>query len=86
MKILGTNLCIECQKAEKQLQQAGIEYEYTDFTDSIEVLKEFIRFRDTHKEFDTAKANGKIGVPCFVFEDGEIIFHVEDAIQKLKHS
>lgn len=85
MKILGTNLCIECQKAEKKLQQAGIEYEYTDFTDSIEALKEFIRFRDTHKVFDTVKINGKIGIPCFVFEDGEIIFNVEEAIKMLKH-
>ena len=86
MKILGTNLCSECQNAKIELQLAGIKYEYTNFTDSIEALKEFIRFRDTHKEFDTAKINGKIGVPGFVFEDGEIVFNVEDAIQKLKHS
>ena len=55
MKILGTNLCSECQNAKIELQLAGIKYEYTNFTDSIEALKEFIRFRDTHKEFDTAK-------------------------------
>ncbi len=39
MKILGTNLCIECRNAEERLKQSGLEYQYTDFTDSIDTLK-----------------------------------------------
>lgn len=84
MKILGTDLCIECRKATDRLQQLGIKYEYTDFTDSIAALKEFIEFRDTRKEFDSAKAEGKIGIPCFLFDDGEISFNLEDTIARSK--
>ncbi len=86
MKILGTNLCIECRRAVERLQQLGMKYEYTDFTDSIEELKEFIKFRDAHKEFDFARAEGKIGIPCFLFENGEFTFDLEDAIAKLRQS
>lgn len=82
MKILGTKLCIECDKAEARLQELGIEYEYIDFTESIMLLKDFTKFRDIHKEFDWARGTGKIGIPCFVFENDEIIFDLEEAIQK----
>ena len=45
-------------------------------------LKEFIKFRDIHNEFDWARGTGKIGIPCFVFENDEITFDLEEAIQK----
>ncbi|MCI8561558.1 MAG: glutaredoxin [Dorea sp.] len=86
MKILGTNLCIECRNAEERLKQSGLEYQYTDFTDSIDTLKEFIRFRDARKEFERAKADGKIGIPCFLFEDGTFTFDLEEAVARLKQS
>ena len=41
MKMLGTNLCIKCENAEKQLKEAGIQFDYVDFTNSIMYLKEF---------------------------------------------
>ena len=82
MKLLGTKLCIECDKAEARLQELGIEYEYIDFTESIMLLKEFIKFRDTHNEFDWARVTGKIGIPCFVFQNNEITFDLEEAIHR----
>lgn len=82
MKIYGTNLCIECVKAEARLQELGIEYEYINFTDSIYLLKEFTKFRDDHTEFDHIKGTGKIGIPCFIFENDEIIFDLEEAIKR----
>lgn len=84
MKIYGTHLCSECDKAEIKLKELGIEYEYINFTDSIFLLKEFTKFRDTHKEFEHIKGTGKIGIPCFVFENDEIIFNLEKAIEKAK--
>ena len=31
------------------------------------------RLRDTHKEFDAARRDGRIGIPCFVRDDGTVI-------------
>ena len=39
--------------------------------------KEFIRLRDTSPAFGTIKADGSIGIPCFVSEDGRISFDTE---------
>ena len=46
------------------------------------LLKEFIKFRDTHNEFDWARGTGKIGIPCFVFQNNEITFDLEEAIHR----
>lgn len=81
MKMLGTNLCIECEKAEKRLKEAGIPFDYVDFTNSIMDLKEFVTFRDTHSEFDSVRGTGKVGIPCFVFDDGTITFDLNEAIK-----
>ena len=86
MKMLGTDLCTDCREAKETLDQKGIAYEYTDFTESIEVLKEFLRFRDSHKEFGPAKEEGNIGIPCFVFEDGSMTFDLEEAVRKSKQA
>ncbi|MGN8863007.1 glutaredoxin [Dorea longicatena] len=82
MKVLGTKLCIKCDEAIARLQELGIEYEYVDFTESIMLLKDFMKFRDIHKEFDWTRGTGTIGIPCFVFENGEITFDLEEAIKK----
>lgn len=81
MKMLGTNLCIECEKAEKHLKEAGIPFDYVDFTNSIMDLKEFVTFRDTHSEFNSVRGTGKVGIPCFVFDDGTITFDINKAIE-----
>ena len=60
MKMLGTNLCPICVDAEAKLKEHGIDIQYSDFANSIVSLKEFIHFRDTHSEFETAKKNSKI--------------------------
>lgn len=82
MKILGTKLCIKCDEAITRLKELDIEYEYVDFTESIMQLKEFMKFRDIHKEFDWTRGTGTIGIPCFVFENDEITFDLEEAIKK----
>lgn len=81
MKMLGTNLCIKCENAEKQLKEAGIQFDYVDFTNSIMDLKEFVTFRDTHSEFNSVRGTGKVGIPCFVFDDGTITFDLHKAIE-----
>lgn len=81
MKMLGTNLCPICVDAEAKLKEHGIDIQYSDFANSIVSLKEFIHFRDTHSEFETAKKNSKIGIPCFVFDDGYITFDIDEAIK-----
>lgn len=82
MKIYGTDLCIKCIEAKEKLQELKIEYKYINITDSIYLLKEFMKFRDDHTAFDPIRGTGKVGIPCFIFENEEITFDLEEAIKR----
>lgn len=40
---------------------------------SIPNLKQFLRLRDNHTEFDAVKAKGYAGFPALLLEDGRVI-------------
>ena len=78
LKIYGSMLCPDCVACRSDLDQAGIEYEYLDFADNLLYLKEFLAIRDSSPLFASLKAEGKIGIPCLVREDGTVSLSWED--------
>ena len=76
MKFYGTMLCPDCVEAEQLRKEKNIECEYVDITASTANLKEFLALRDNRSEFAELKAEGKIGIPCFLHEDGSITFQL----------
>ena len=72
LKIYGSMLCPDCVKCREDLDKAGVTYEYLDFADSLLHLKEFLHFRDNDPAFASLKAEGKIGIPCILREDGSL--------------
>lgn len=77
MKFYGSMICSDCVYAAKRINQRNIDLEYVDVTDNIHNLKEFLRLRDSRPEFDDIKALGKVGIPCFLYDDGRIEFDVD---------
>lgn len=72
LKVYGSMLCPDCVQCRKDLDQAGVDYEYLDFSDNLRNLKEFLSLRDTSPVFSPVKEHGKIGIPCLLTEEGEI--------------
>lgn len=72
LKIYGSMLCPDCVQCRKDLDRAEVAYEYLDFSENLQNLKEFLKLRDENSLFDSMKAAGKIGIPCIVKEDGTI--------------
>ena len=72
MLIYGSMLCPDCVECCKDLDAAGITYTFLEFSDDLKNLKEFLKIRDNNPLFDALKAEGKIGIPCIVHEDGAI--------------
>ena len=72
-KIYGSMQCPDCVQCRKDLDEAGVEYEYLDFADSLKNLKEFLKLRED-PIFDEIKTNGSIGIPCIVDEENQIKF------------
>lgn len=78
LKIYGSMLCPDCVKCREDLDRAGVEYEYLDFSESLLSLKEFLHLRDTQAVFEPVRQAGKIGIPCLVGEDGKVSLNWED--------
>ncbi len=72
LKIYGSMQCPDCVQCCKDLDEAGIAYEYLDFSDSLKNLKEFLILRDGNAIFEAVRSDGKIGIPCIVKEDGSV--------------
>lgn len=56
-----------------ELKRLGVEYEEVEVLSSIPNLKQFLRLRDNHAEFDSVKAKGYAGFPALLLEDGRVI-------------
>lgn len=73
LKIYGSMLCPDCVQCREDLDKAGVEYQYLDFSESLLNLKEFLKLRDEKEPFAELKREGKIGIPCILREDGTVL-------------
>lgn len=84
MKFYGTMVCKECVEARERLNEAGVLFDYVDISVSVGNMKEFLRLRDTRKEFDDVKKNGSIGIPCFLKDDGTVIIGASQLLKEAR--
>ena len=77
LKIYGSMLCPDCVQCREDLDKAGLEYEYLDFSENLKNLKEFLLLREGSL-FDAIRAEGKIGIPCIQREDGSVTLDWEE--------
>lgn len=72
LKIYGSMQCPDCVACRKDLDAAGVAYEYLDFADDLRNLKAFLAIRDKEAVFAPVKEKGSIGIPCILREDGSV--------------
>jgi len=77
IKIYVMETCPDCTYIEEQIKRDG-RYELIDIGAHVRNLKEFLRLRDSSPVFDTCKAEGFAGIPCFLLEDGTVTLTPED--------
>ena len=82
LKIYGSMLCPDCVDCRADLDQAGVPYEFLDFAEKLQNLKEFLKIRDGSALFDDARKNGSIGIPCVLREDGSITLDWQEFLNK----
>ena len=52
LKIYGSMMCPDCVACRKDLDEAGIAYEYLDFAEDLWNLKAFLALRDQETAFE----------------------------------
>lgn len=78
LKIYGSMLCPDCVECRADLDKANVEYEFRDFAVELKNLKEFLKLRDGSSLFDASRAEGKIGIPCILRENGSLTLDWEE--------
>lgn len=78
LKIYGSMNCRTCIQCRKELDNAGVPYLYLDLADCVRNMREFLAIRDNSPLFDEVKAEGRIGIPCIVREDGRVTLTWEE--------
>ena len=72
LKVYGMRICPDTVECCEALTRAGVEYSFLDFAEKTANLKEFLKLREGNPLFDSARAEGKIGIPCIQREDGSL--------------
>lgn len=78
MTIYGSMLCKDCVQCRKDLDQAGIAYEFLDITEDLQHLKGLLKLREGNPLFAHARMEGQIGIPCIVKSDGNLTLDWEE--------
>lgn len=78
----GGEFCINCREAKELLKDAkNIELNIKDITTTTGLMKEFLDFRDHEPMFEEVKAQGRIGIPFFILEDGTKTFDIYEVLK-----
>ncbi|MBQ8919574.1 MAG: hypothetical protein IJ056_05670 [Acidaminococcaceae bacterium] len=80
--VYGSNYCPGTQAALQLMDEKKIIYEFKNISGELVNLKEFLHIRDTDEQFNTIHAEGRIGIPCFVLENGAVSLNVNDIFEK----
>lgn len=80
LTIYGSMLCKDCVQCRKDLNQAGIDYNFLDITEDLQHLKAFLTLREGNPLFAQAREDGQIGIPCIVKADGNLTLDWEELL------
>lgn len=68
--VVGSHLCPDTLYALNKLVETKADIEFKNLSASLPDLKVYLQLRDNEAMYETVKANGGIGIPCFILEDG----------------
>lgn len=79
--VVGSHLCPDTLYALNKLVEAGADIEFKNLSASLPDLKVYLSLRDSEAMYETVKAKGGIGIPCFILEDGTKTLDLKDVLK-----
>lgn len=80
--VIGSHLCPDTLYALNKLAEAGIEVKFKDILSCHADLMPYLLLRDTSEVYREIRGKERLGVPCFVLEDGTVTLDIKDVIKK----
>lgn len=70
--VIGSHLCPDTLYALNRLSEAKAEIKFKNLSASLSDLKVYLALRQDSPAYADIRADGGIGIPCFILEDGTI--------------
>ncbi|NCB61999.1 MAG: glutaredoxin [Clostridia bacterium] len=80
--VIGSHLCPDTLYALNQLVANGIETEFKNLSASLPDLRAYLALRDQHPIYSAIKGSERIGIPCFILEDGTTTLNLDDVLSR----
>lgn len=80
--VIGSNLCEDTAAAVAELKAREIEHEFHDISASLDYLKEYLEIRENDDMYIPVREGKRLGIPCFINEEGKRTFDLEEALNK----
>ena len=79
--IIGSHLCPNTTYAIVKCKDAGCTFAFKDISASLADLRELLALRESAPALADFVKEGKIGIPCFVLEDGTVTMDLETVLK-----
>lgn len=83
LTVYGSPLCPDCVEMERVFAEKKIDYTYVKITESMANLKEFLKIRQDEDIFAEIRAEGRVGIPFFAFENGFMTLDLDEALKTI---
>lgn len=80
--VVGSHLCPDTLFALCQLRERNAEIDFKNLSASLPDLKEYLALREGLEIYESVKATGGIGIPCFILEDGTKTLDLNEVLGK----
>lgn len=78
--VIGSHLCPDTLYALNQLSASGVEITFQDILSCHAALRTYLHIRETSELYAAIRGTERLGVPCFVREDGSMTLSLNEVL------
>ena len=79
--VIGSHLCPDNLYALNRLSGAGAEIDFKDILSCHAVLQDYLEIRESSPLYEEIRGTRRLGIPCFVREDGTMTLNLNDILE-----
>ncbi len=80
MTVYGSEICSGCREFKALMARRGLDVAFVEITRDVDSMRAFLQLRDREDVFAPVRAEGRIGIPAFVREDGAVTLDADEAL------
>jgi glutaredoxin-related protein len=81
VQVIGSHVCPDTLYALNQLAAHGAEIDFVDLLSCHDCLKKYLNLRETHPLYKEIRGTQRLGIPCFILEDGTVTLSLDDVLK-----